>query len=120
MNKVLLSNVYSLKYYSLVRCRMKYTSLISLSLILSFFSCSSTRVIKNFDGNSKLLKEFNYLAETRTGNIVLNSDKVIVTNSIALEENSINFKCSYFDSAESISPDEVTARSLNLNMAKCE
>jgi hypothetical protein len=107
MNKVLLSNVYSLKYYSIVRCWMKFTNLILLSFILFFFSCSSTKVIKNIDSNSKLIQEFNYLSETRTGNIVLNSDKVIVTNRISLEENSIDFKCSYCDSVESISPDEV-------------
>lgn len=86
---------------------MKITNLLLLSLILIFFSCSRTKIIKNLESNSKLLKEFNYLAQTRTGNIVLNSDKVILTDRISLEENSINFKCSYCDSAESISPDEV-------------
>ena len=86
---------------------MKITNLLLLSFMLFFFSCSSNRTIKNLNKNSKLLKEFNYLAQTRTGNIVLNSDKVILTDRISLEENSINFKCSYRDSVESISPDVV-------------
>lgn len=86
---------------------MKITNLLLLSFVLFFFSCSSTRTIKNLNKNSKLIKEFNYLAQTRTGNIVLNSDKVILTDRISLEENSINFKCSYCDSAESISPNKV-------------
>ena len=86
---------------------MKFRNLLLFSFMLFFFSCSSTKIIKNLDSNSELLKEFNYLAQTRTGNIVLNSDKVIVTDQISLEEESVNFKCSYCDSVESISPNEV-------------
>ena len=84
---------------------MKITNLLLLSFMLFVFSCSSTKIIKDLDSNSKLFKEFNYMAQTRTGNIVLKSDKVIVTDHISLEENGIKFN--YGDSVESISPEEV-------------
>jgi hypothetical protein len=86
---------------------MKLTYVLLPGFLLVFLSCSSTKIIQNPDSNSELTKEFYYLAEHRTGIIILKSGKEIVTDHIALEENQIKFKCSSCDSLESISPEDV-------------
>jgi len=86
---------------------MKFTNLLLFSFMLFFFSCSSTKIIKNLDNNSEPLKQFNYLAQHRTGNIVLKSGEVIKTEYILLEENSLKFKCKGCDSVKSISSEEI-------------
>ena len=86
---------------------MKTKILLFLSSLVFFFSCSSTKIINNLDGNSEPIKEFNYLAQHRTGNIVLKSGEVIKTEYILLEENSLKFKCKGCDSVKSISSDEI-------------
>lgn len=86
---------------------MKLAYLLLPGFLLVFLSCSSTKIIQNSDNNSEVVREFNYLAQHRTGIISMKSGEEITAKHIALEENQIEFKCTYCDSVESISPEEV-------------
>ena len=85
---------------------MKIT-IFCLLIFSFFFSCSNTKIIKQYDRNSPTFSEFNYLAQHRTGNIVLRSGEVIKADSISLEENNIIFNYIDCDTVNLISPDEV-------------
>ena len=86
---------------------MRVTNLVLLSFMIFVFACSSTKIIKNTDNDSERFKEFNYLAQNRTGNIVLNTGEVIITDFISLDNSVIKYQCSNCDSVKSISSEKV-------------